>query len=280
MYNRRGLISSSLSQVIESLKNEVASLQGDLNQLRQQQDRQTLPVSSQNNDGTRQQQSETVDQRVPRLEAQDRARGQNNFVEGYTGPPTSLSFESSPGDETRQPAVNYTFNLSLARRHLQEQSAGIEAMDTSDISNASRPTSPPPPNFQETSSSDVDPLWLLDKQEALRLVHAYDEEIGTSYPFLILDELVDRTHRLYDAMEIGSINGFPMSTVPGPAVIETNDLNILRMAISNALTIQTGGSSDLARALFVKAREAALRKLWEPTSVKCIALYTLLVCNL
>lgn len=62
-------------------------------------------------------------------------------------------------------------------------------------------------------------------------------------------------------MAIGSINGFPTSAVPGPAVIETNDLNILRMTISNALTIQTGGSSDLAKALFVKAREAALRKL-------------------
>ena len=175
--------------------------------------------------------------------------------------------------------MNYTFNLSLARRHLQEQSASIEAIETSDISNTSRPTSPPPPNLAETSSSVVDPLWLIDKEEALRLVRVYDEEIGTSYPFLILDELIEKTHKLYDAMAIGSINGFPTSAVPGPAVIETNDLNILRMTISNALTIQTGGSSDLAKALFVKAREAALRKLWEPTSVKCIALYTLLVCS-
>ena len=123
----------------------------------------------------------------------------------------------------------------------------------------------------------TDPLWLIDKREALRLCYVFEEEIGISYPFLVLDELIDKTHKLYDAMEIGFSNGFPASSVPGPTVIETNDLNILRMVFSAALTMETSGSSDLGKALFVKAREAALRKLWEPTSVKSIALYTLLV---
>lgn len=154
-----------------------------------------------------------------------------------------------------------------------------DAPDAVRTANNSRPGSPATSSIAEVSSSAVDPLWLIDKQEALRLIYVYEEEIGISYPFLILDELTEKTIKLYDAMEIGFNNGFPASTVPGPAIIETNDLNILRMAFSTALTIETSGSSKLGKELFVKAREAALRKLWEPTSVKCIALYTLLVSN-
>src|SRR5699024_7879959 len=78
--NRRALLSSSLSQVIESLRNEVASLQGDLNQLRQQKNLQTIRAASQSDDGTREQQPQTLDESVPRLEPQNETGGQRNIV--------------------------------------------------------------------------------------------------------------------------------------------------------------------------------------------------------
>lgn len=257
-------------------------MQGNLNELRQQNATAT-PIAagaSLDHEPAQSQQPPPTDETAARPATQNGPSAQSNNVDGYTGPPTSLSFESSPGEETRQPAVNYTLNLSLARRHLQEQSADIETIDLADgtrTANGSRPGSPDASSLSDVSTSAMDPLWLIDKREALRLVYVYEEEIGISYPFLVLEDLIDKTHKLYDAMEAGFNSGFPASTVPGPMVIETNDLNILRMAFSTALTIETSGSSALGKALFVKAREAALRKLWEPPTVKGIGVYTLLV---
>ncbi|KAM5358557.1 hypothetical protein ACJZ2D_015171 [Fusarium nematophilum] len=124
------------------------------------------------------------------------------------------------------------------------------------------------------SSSSIDPLWLIDKQEALRLYDVYGEEIGISYPFLPVQALVDKAHTLYDAMEAGSRNGFAFSSLPGPTVIDGDDLDILRLAMSTALTIETSGTSVLGNALFAKAQETTTGKIWHPTSLKSIALYT------
>ncbi|KAM5350438.1 hypothetical protein ACJ41O_006943 [Fusarium nematophilum] len=92
--------------------------------------------------------------------------------------------------------------------------------------------------------SSIDPLWLIDKQEALRLYDVYGEEIGISYPFLPVQALVDKAHTLYDAMEAGSRNGFAFSSLPGPTVIDGDDLDILRLAMSTALTIETSAGDD------------------------------------
>lgn len=265
---------SSLAQVVESLKKEVASLQGNLEYLRhQQQNPASVPATSPEDTIQVQAQPQLPanEHVVAHPETQDATGSLNNPVGPYAGPATSLSFGSSAGEETRQPSVKYTFNLSLARKHLQEQSAEIEVIDAPDVS---RPGSPPS-NLPE-SSSTVDPLWHIDKREALRLAYVYEEEIGISYPFLIIEDVIHKTNLLYDAMEVGLSSGFPVSCVPGPTVIDADDLTILRLVFATASTIETSGVSELGKALFLKARDAATRKLWEPPTVKSILHFTLL----
>ncbi|KAF5554651.1 transcriptional regulatory [Fusarium mexicanum] len=176
-------------------------------------------------------------------------------IHEHTTPPNITP--SSTG-QPRQPAVNYTFNLELARQHLRAQGSRAGDSEPSDPANPSEslldgfPVAPDSWNF---TKSTIDPLWLIDKQEALRLCHIYEEEIGNSYPFLTLSGLVDNAHKLYDAMEAGSRSGFAFASLPGPPFITADEIDILRLALASALTIETSGSSGLGNALFAKAQE-------------------------
>ncbi|WXC58242.1 hypothetical protein SNK03_004140 [Fusarium graminearum] len=197
-------------------------------------------------------------------------------IHEHATPPTITP--SSTG-QPRQPAVNYTFNLQLARQHLRAQGSRAGDSESSDPANPSEDVqngaliAPDSWNF---TKSTIDPLWLIDKKEALRLCHVYEEEIGNSYPFLTLSGLVENVHKLYDAMEAGSRSGFAFVSLPGPPLITADEIDILRLALSSAMTIETSGSSGLGKALFVKAQERISSKIWEFPSLDSIYLFTLM----
>ncbi|KAM0543268.1 hypothetical protein ACHAPJ_012414 [Fusarium lateritium] len=197
-------------------------------------------------------------------------------IHAHATPP---SITPSSVGHSRQPTVNYTFNLELARQHVRAQGAragDFESNDPAKPPDCTRNGSPVAPDSSYLTNSSIDPLWLLDKQEALRLCHVYEEEIGISYPFLTLSVLIDNAHKLYDAMEAGSRSGFAFSSLPGPTFIDPDDVDILRLALSTALTIESSGSSELGISLFTKAQEKTSSKVWGPTTLKSIAFFTLM----
>ncbi|KAF6517100.1 hypothetical protein HZS61_002661 [Fusarium oxysporum f. sp. conglutinans] len=243
--------SASSAKVIRSLSQQVAQLQDNLQELRK--DRRSSVVTAVSpGEGPESALQTPLRQPLSRHALSTTAQEDpaDLAIHAHATPPTITP--SSTG-QPRQPAVNYTFNLELARQHLRAQGSRAGDSESSDPANPSEPVqngaliAPDSWNF---TKSTIDPLWLIDKQEALRLCHVYEEEIGNSYPFLTLSGLVENVHKLYDAMEAGSRSGFAFVSLPGPPLITADEIDILRLALSSAMTIETSGSSGLGKALF------------------------------
>ncbi|RKK70656.1 hypothetical protein BFJ69_g11634 [Fusarium oxysporum] len=243
--------SASSAKVIRSLSQQVAQLQDNLQELRK--DRRSSVVTAVSpGEGPESASQTPLRQPLSRHALSTTAQEDpaDLAIHAHATPPTITP--SSTG-QPRQPAVNYTFNLELARQHLRAQGSRAGGSESSDPANPSEPVqngaliAPDSWNF---TKSTIDPLWLIDKQEALRLCHVYEEEIGNSYPFLTLSGLVENVHKLYDAMEAGSRSGFAFVSLPGPPLITADEIDILRLALSSAMTIETSGSSGLGKALF------------------------------
>ncbi|KAI8307481.1 Transcriptional activator protein acu-15 [Colletotrichum sp. SAR11_240] len=185
----------------------------------------------------------------------------------------------SKWDDNCQPSASYTFNISLARTHLRAQGIAMTDSDKQGASSSADRTRPPSPSIHtplEFGVGSVDPLWLIDEKEAIRLCNLYEVEIGIQYPFLDITRIIENVRVLYRAMASGSQNGFAFTAMPGPTVIDPLDLDLLKMVISAGSIVEAGGSSQLGKALFTGVRKSSHDKLWEPASVKNTMLFVLL----
>ncbi|KAJ0335078.1 hypothetical protein COL922a_009780 [Colletotrichum nupharicola] len=260
------------TQAIRSLKEQVASLQGDLELLRQQSPHRRS--SSQAHSSP--QFDETLNASRGRLISPDYTDPGSNPARPDQALPTT---EPPEAQDNCQPSASYTFNISLARTHLRVQGIAMTDSDKQGASSSADRTRPPSPSIHtplEFGVGSVDPLWLIDEKEAIRLCNLYEVEIGIQYPFLDITRIIENVRVLYRAMASGSQNGFAFTAMPGPTVIDPLDLDLLKMVISAGSIVEAGGSSQLGKALFTGVRKSSHDKLWEPASVKNTMLFVLL----
>ncbi|KAK2055049.1 fungal-specific transcription factor domain-containing protein [Colletotrichum caudatum] len=261
------------AQTLQTLRDQVASLQGRLDLLYRQS----------------QQPSET--QPSPLQPEIPLTFEQPSSVPWNSGPvapapcpnPVVADLESSAEESSCQPSASYTFNISLARTHLRARGIGSTDADPGGVSASVNPTRPPSPSMQTAfglNMESIDPLWLINEEEAVRLCNVYEEEIGIQYPFLDIQRLVTQVRKLYHAMNSGSRLGFAFAAIPGPTVIDPQDLSLVKMVLSTALTVEAGGSSQLGKSLFLDVRKSSSNGLWESASVKTTMLFILLVSTL
>lgn len=262
------------AQDIRSLKEQVASLQGDLALLRQQ--------------GATRQSLSTEARSSPQFDDTFNASRSRLISPDYTDPgsnaarpeQTCPSIEPSESHNNCQPSASYTFNISLARAHLQAQGIAMTDSDRQGSSLSAHPTRSSSPSIYtplELGVGSVDPMWLIDEKEAIRLCNLFEAEIGSQYPFLNMSKIIDDVRGLYRAMATGSQNGFAFTAMPGPTVIDPLDLDLIKMVISTGSVVEAGGASQLGKALFLGVRKASLDKLWESAGIKNTMLFVLLV---
>ncbi|KAK1994545.1 hypothetical protein LX36DRAFT_198486 [Colletotrichum falcatum] len=252
------------AQALRTLRDQVASLQGGLDLLRRQS----------------QQPSET--QPGPLAFEQASSAAPSNSGPAAPAPcpnPVVANVESSAEEDSCQPSASYTFNISLARTHLCARGIGTTDADPGGVSASVNPTRPSSPWIQTAFGLDtgsIDPLWLINEEEAVRLCNVYEEEIGIQYPFLDIQRLITQVRNLYRAMNSGSRLGFAFAAIPGPAIIDPQDLCLVKMVLSTALTVEAGGSSQLGKSLFLDVRKSSNNVLWESANVKSTMLFILL----
>ncbi|PYI30893.1 hypothetical protein BP00DRAFT_397364 [Aspergillus indologenus CBS 114.80] len=166
------------------------------------------------------------------------------------------------------------FSLHLAKSNLLRQ--GIVEQTDADADGAEEgeadahhppsplpPDSPGPPALLDAARPSGDPLWSLDKTEAMRLCRVYEEEMGMMYPVLDLQDLLDQVEVVFGAHP------------EGIRAVHADDVQILRLVFACALTAEAAGSSELAMRLFESVREVADNCVWGPSEIKSIILLTL-----
>ncbi|KAI9924307.1 hypothetical protein MW887_007257 [Aspergillus wentii] len=182
---------------------------------------------------------------------------------------------SSARELTFQGPTTSAFSFDLAKTSLQRR--GIVERneigeEDGDMTQEPSPVPSPSSPDQELEPRTGDPLWTIQKTEAVRLCRVYEEEMGVMYPVLDLQELLRQVDILYGPMD--TVSWSPLQgNVDG---LESGDVDILRLVFACALTAEGSGSSELAMRLFGSVREVADNCVWGPPEIKSIIFLTLI----
>lgn len=193
---------------------------------------------------------------------------------------------------TQQPSfrgpTSDEFNFGVAKSSLQTM--GITpGLDDSGSGNAALTTTDPSPvgsppmrsrnsaQFLTTTHAEKDPIWSISQEEALRLCHVYEDEMGMMYPIMDMKKAMTYAQKLYRFMEAAHRSGLMQQGMPGSDSIDDEDTNILKMMLATALTVESGGRSELGRRLSECVQPATDNSLHGHINLKGIKLLVLSV---
>jgi hypothetical protein len=139
------------------------------------------------------------------------------------------------------------FGFKVANSSLRSMGirSGTKAGGQDMTSHPVSPSESPVPSPHLALDRSRDPLWLLEKDEALRLIRLYEEEIGSIYPFLDANAIANHVIYFYthptNAPMMTSATGSNLD-VGGPT---EHDVEILKLVLATALVVDGKGESDL-----------------------------------
>lgn len=178
------------------------------------------------------------------------------------------------------PASN-AFNLGVAKTSLKTMGItgpgdGAEGIVTMDAT----PMGSPPLDYAMLPTvlhAHKDPIWSVSKQEALGLIHFWQEENGALYPFLDINDLNRYADMLFSFVEAATRHGLMQGGLPGADAIEGEKTSILKMILATALILRGNGKDQLGDRFFNNVQKVVERTLSEPVDIKSISLLTLTV---
>ncbi|KAL8849644.1 MAG: hypothetical protein Q9221_005411 [Calogaya cf. arnoldii] len=122
-------------------------------------------------------------------------------------------------------------------------------------------------NPLEPSQYAKDPIWIISKDEAIRLCQVYDEEIGIMYPMLDMDRIVKNADKLFTFTEAATKTGLIDRSMPSADSMHGPEIDTLKMILATALVLEGGGQSDLGSALFDTVKGSCESKLGETPDI-------------
>ncbi|KAI9840638.1 MAG: hypothetical protein M1837_001407 [Sclerophora amabilis] len=167
-----------------------------------------------------------------------------------------------------QGPTSSAFSFDVARSSLQTMGIteggdliddGIATQDETLIDSLTPQTTPPVGTIPHPSK---DPLWTIGKDEAIRLIHVYEEEMGMMYPILDIEKVLRHARNLYAFLTAAARTGFAQLGQPGADGISDDDTNVLKLVLANALMVEGSGQSELGTRLFEGVRSAADSRIW------------------
>ncbi|RMZ11528.1 hypothetical protein D0860_03369 [Hortaea werneckii] len=178
------------------------------------------------------------------------------------------------------------FNFGVAKSSLQtmgitsgpeDGGSGTAGFTTGDPSPAQ---SPPPRDrnsaqYLPSTHAQKDPIWSVSQEDAIRLCHVYEDEMGMMYPILDSSKMIAYAQKLYRFMEAAHRSGLMQQGMPGPDAIDDEDANILKMVLATAMTVESQGRSDLGRRLFECVQPAIDNSLHGNVDLKGVKLLVL-----
>ncbi|KAH1330055.1 hypothetical protein KXW65_009579 [Aspergillus fumigatus] len=170
------------------------------------------------------------------------------------------------------------FNFDVARSSLQTMGiAPAEEVMNDDMTTAQATPAASPPAQQAVFTQSIhptkDPIWAIKREEALRLCHVYEEEVGIMYPLVDIEKVTNQVNLLYTFMEAALRTGFAQRAFPGPDSLLDDNTILLKMILAITLIVEGSGRSDLGQRLFLSVKPIIEAKLWGPIDIKTIQLF-------
>jgi len=172
------------------------------------------------------------------------------------------------------------FNLGVAKSTLQTMgiTGAEDALDdvaTNDGTPVASPPTATPAIQQPPMHASKDVIWSVGKEEAIRLIHVWDDEMGCMYPMLDVDKLLRHTNLLYTFMDAARRTGLMEAGLPGADAIYDDQTQTLKLVLAIACTLEGSGKSELGKKLFESVRDYLEEQMFACCDVKAIRMLTL-----
>jgi len=172
------------------------------------------------------------------------------------------------------------FSLGVAKSTLQTMGiTGVEDGPEDIGTTEETPALSPPSNTlamqKPTLHASKDVLWSVSKDEAIRLIHVWDDEMGCMYPVIDVDKLVEHTNLLYTFMDAARQTGLVETAFPGADAIYDDQTRILKLVLAIACTLEGSGKSELGRRLFESVRSSLEEQMFTSVDLKTIRMLIL-----
>ncbi|TID21697.1 fungal-specific transcription factor-like protein [Venturia nashicola] len=168
------------------------------------------------------------------------------------------------------------FNLGVARSSLVHMGlAGDEGGEDELMTHDGTPSGSPPPNQRPVLHASKDAIWSLNKDEAIRLIYAWQDEMGTMYPIVDIEGLVRHTGMLFTFMEAARRSRLMDGSMPGADAIYDDQTNLLKLIVAVALTLEGSGKSELGKRMWESVRTSVEAQLFDAPDLKGLQMLAL-----
>ena len=153
------------------------------------------------------------------------------------------------------PTAN-AFSLGVAKTSLKTMgiTGGEDAEDEGIVTQDQTPMGSPPNGNASLPKLPLhphkDPIWSLNKHEAIRLVQFWQEEMGMMYPFLDIDKILRYADMLFSFVEAAARSGLMQGALPGADAIGDDRTNVLKLILAISLITEGRGKDPLGEKLF------------------------------
>jgi len=156
--------------------------------------------------------------------------------------------QPGPRHSTFRGITSADYSFDVAKNSLQTMGITPGLPVAEDGTRDGSPSGTPPP--EKRAGSDKDPIWAVSREEALRLLKVYEDEIHELYPFLSIPKLAAHIESLYKFMNASIRTGLVLTHMPGGDTINDEDTNILKLVLATAMISEGSGKSELGQRLF------------------------------
>ncbi|KAH0361090.1 fungal transcriptional regulatory protein, partial [Aureobasidium melanogenum] len=164
------------------------------------------------------------------------------------------------------------FNLGVAKNHLETIGIAPAGPDDDLLREES-------PGAHLLTSAPLhatkDPIWNVNRDEALRLIRVYQDDMHIMYPLLSIPELVAYVNKLFTFMESAQRTGLMMRSAPGADSIDDEETNILKIVMATAMVVEGSGRSELGRAMYDYVQPSIDALFLGDTSLRSVQLLAL-----
>lgn len=197
-----------------------------------------------------------------------------------SGTTSALLSQQKPKHPKFHGPTSSVFSLGVAKSTLQTMGItgaedAAEDLGTNDGTPAASPPASTPAMQQPSLHASKDALWSVNKEEAIRLIHVWEDEMGCMYPVVEVDKLVQHANLLYTFMDAARRTGLMEAGLPGADAIYDDQTQTLKLVLAIACTCEGSGKSELGKKLFESVRASLEEQMFAPCDVKIIRMLTL-----
>jgi hypothetical protein len=143
------------------------------------------------------------------------------------------------------------------------------------------PAASPPPSHAGVAKpimhASKDAIWSLTKDEAVRLVRVWQDEMGTMYPIVDVGRLIRHAGLLFTFMEAARRSGLMEASFPGADAIYDDQTNLLKLIVAIALTLEGSGKSELGKKMWECVQSSVQSELFDSPDLRGLQMLALAV---